>query len=74
MSQPLKIIQTNIDKRFVSIKEVLTLMDKHFSVFKTDFTLLDSIEDLIRTLDTSEKQELMEKIIQIRIRRLTAKL
>jgi hypothetical protein len=74
MSRPLKLLNNHIDKRFAAIKEVLTLIEKHFSALNSDLYLLDSIEDHIRRLDTSEKQQLLDMIIRIRLQSLVSKL
>ena len=67
-------LKLSIDRKFDSIKNLLDYMDTHFSVMKLDDTLLDSFKQMVRSLTTDEKKELLEKIVRIRRCRITSKL
>lgn len=74
MSQPLKLLTNHIDKKIVSIKDVLLLIDTHFSFLKTDLTRHSSLEDLVQSLDTSDKQKLLEMINRLHENRVRSRL
>ena len=67
-------LKLSIDRKFDSIRDLLDYMDTHFSVMKLDDTLLDSFKQMVRSLTTDEKKELLEKIVRIRRCRITSKL
>ena len=63
-----------IDRKFDSIRDVLDYIDNNFCIMNLDYTSLESLEKLIRELKPSEKKEVLENIIRIRLRRITSKL
>jgi hypothetical protein len=67
-------LKLTLDRRFASIRDMLDYIDTHFTIMKLDETTLDSIEQLVRSLTTDEKKELLETIIRIRLRRISSKL
>lgn len=67
-------LKLSLDRKTASIRETLEYMDKNFYMFKSDHNALESIEEFVRSLDTVEKDELLNTIIRIRLRRMISKL